>query len=79
MERARGGTRSEQGADGTWTVRSVTSATKSYLCPGCHQDIPAGTAHVVAWQVDALLGSEAGLELRRHWHRACWTRRGERR
>jgi hypothetical protein len=79
VERARGGTRSEQAPDGTWTVRSVTSQDKTYLCPGCRQEIVPGTPHVVAWQSDALLGADAALELRRHWHRSCWSRRGSRR
>jgi hypothetical protein len=32
-------------------VRSIsgTAATKAYRCPGCDQEIPAGTPHVVAW------------------------------
>ena len=47
-------------------------ATKTYLCPGCNQDIPSGTGHIVAVPVDA-------PDLRRHWHRGCWTNRHRRR
>ncbi len=47
-------------------------ATKSYLCPGCNRDIPPGTGHMVAVPNDA-------PDLRRHWHRACWTNRHRRR
>lgn len=81
LDRARGGSRTEHGSDGSWTVRTVgaAGATKAYLCPGCRQEIPPGTAHVVAWQDDALLGAQAGLELRRHWHAGCWRARGRRR
>ncbi|MFM7063231.1 MAG: hypothetical protein ACKO04_07035 [Actinomycetes bacterium] len=43
-------------------------ARKSYVCPGCTRDIPAGTGHVVAVPKDA-------PDLRRHWHRGCWARR----
>ncbi|MDE0928913.1 MAG: hypothetical protein OSA06_09185 [Acidimicrobiales bacterium] len=43
-------------------------ATKEYLCPGCHRDIPAGLGHVVVVPVKA-------IDLRRHWHRGCWERR----
>ena len=52
------------------TVRFVQpyEATKQYVCPGCNRDIPAGTGHVVAVPVDA-------PDLRRHWHRGCWTQR----
>lgn len=54
-------------------ARRVTgsSATKSYRCPGCDQEIRPGTPHVVAWPA-------FGLEDRRHWHSACWDRRDER-
>jgi len=61
-----------------WRVRSIsgTAATKTYVCPGCHQDIPPGTPHVVAWE--AARESEADNE-RRHWHTGCWRRgRGRR-
>ena len=43
-------------------------AHKSYVCPGCTRDIPAGMGHVVAVPKDA-------PDLRRHWHRGCWDRR----
>lgn len=43
-------------------------ARKDYVCPGCHQTIPAGKGHIVAVPQDA-------PDLRRHWHGACWTRR----
>lgn len=43
-------------------------AHKSYVCPGCNRDIPAGTGHVVAVPHDA-------PDLRRHWHHGCWARR----
>lgn len=80
-DRARAGVRVEHGVDGAWTVRqiSASAATKAYQCPGCQQQIPPGTAHVVAWHDDALLGAQAGLELRRHWHSSCWSRRAPRR
>lgn len=47
-------------------------ATKTYLCPGCNQNIPSGTGHIVAVPIDA-------PDLRRHWHRGCWTNRHRRR
>lgn len=74
LDRARGG-RSTTERDGlTWTVQHVRSSTKAYRCPGCNQEVAAGTAHVVAWTEDALFGAQAGLEARRHWHAACWRR-----
>ena len=71
----------ERGADGEWHVRSVSgaAATKPYRCPGCDQEIPAGTPHVVAWPGDDLLGPQSALGARRHWHRSCWQARGRRR
>lgn len=47
-------------------------ALKRYTCPGCNQDIEAGTGHVVVIPQEA-------PDLRRHWHRACWQRRSARR
>jgi hypothetical protein len=41
---------------------------KSYVCPGCQQEIPVGMGHYVAVPSDA-------PDLRRHWHYACWDRR----
>ncbi|MBO1750844.1 hypothetical protein J4G33_03410 [Actinotalea sp. BY-33] len=79
VDRALGGRRTESGPDGEWTVQTVPAGTKTYRCPGCRQEILPGTAHVVAWANDALLGAVAGLEDRRHWHTACWQARGRRR
>ena len=47
-------------------------ARKSYLCPGCNQDIQPGTGHVVVVPPTA-------PDLRRHWHDACWRQRHRRR
>ena len=42
-------------------------ALKTYICPGCHQEIPAGMGHNVAVPTEA-------PDLRRHWHYTCWDR-----
>ncbi|HLY82134.1 MAG TPA: hypothetical protein VKQ71_04070 [Acidimicrobiales bacterium] len=47
-------------------------AHKAYLCPGCLQEIGAGTGHVVVVPLDA-------PDLRRHWHKPCWRHRERRR
>ena len=62
----------EEWPDGDWVVRGLTgsSSGKTYRCPGCDQEIPAVTPHLVAWPVDG-----GGPEDRRHWHRACWNAR----
>ena len=61
--------------DGDWVVRQVpgAAATKVYRCPGCDQELPPGTAHVVVWPAHS-----AGPDERRHWHQACWQRRPRR-
>ena len=80
MERALGGgPRREEGADGSWFSRSVRGSDKTYTCPGCLQPISPGTAHVVAWQADSVMGDAAAVAGRRHWHRACWAARNQRR
>ena len=58
------------GGFGTVEVRRVQpyQATKTYVCPGCHRDIPPATGHYVAVP-------ELAPELRRHWHYGCWDRR----
>jgi hypothetical protein len=55
-------------------IRAVQpyQARKSYLCPGCNQDIGAGTGHLVVVPL-------AAPELRRHWHHPCWAHRRTRR
>ena len=47
-------------------------ARKPYLCPGCNQDISAGTGHLVVVPL-------AAPDLRRHWHHPCWAHRAARR
>jgi hypothetical protein len=66
----------QQYQDGEWMVRSIFggAATKTYLCPGCHQEIRPGVAHVVAWPADER--GDAGD--RRHWHTGCWRARDRR-
>lgn len=56
-----------------YVVRALagSAALKAYRCPGCDQELPAGTPHVVAWPA----GSP---DDRRHWHSACWAARGRR-
>ncbi len=77
LERASGGRRTESAPDGEWVVQQVRGGEREYRCPGCDQLIPPGTAHLVAWRDDDLLG--VGVEGRRHWHSSCFgarTRRG---
>lgn len=38
-----------------------------YVCPACHRDIGRGEHHIV-------VVPEADVDLRRHWHKGCWTR-----
>lgn len=78
LDRVLGGMeRRESGADGTWVVRRVVGTPgRSYRCPGCDHEVVSGTAHVVAWPAEPLLGQ--GPEHRRHWHSACWSSRGRR-
>jgi hypothetical protein len=65
-------TETRRGAD--WTVQPVSAAQalKSYVCPGCGRAVAPGTAHVVVWRADGVLGDQADLSGRRHWHTHCW-------
>lgn len=66
--------RTEHRRGAAWNVQPVTGAqaVKAYSCPGCGQQIAPGTAHLVAWRADGVLGDEADLAARRHWHVRCW-------
>lgn len=57
-----------------WTVQPISAlnATKTYTCPGCQLMIDSCVAHVVTWRNDGILGDQADIEARRHWHQACW-------
>ncbi|AEE46906.1 hypothetical protein [Cellulomonas fimi] len=77
LGRATGGRRSESAPDGEWVVQHVRGSDREYRCPGCDQLVAPGTAHVVAWRSDTLLGE--AVEGRRHWHASCWQARARRR
>ena len=64
----------EQRRDGSWNVQPIAaaSAAKTYTCPGCSLEVGPGTAHVVAWRADGLMGAQDDLAARRHWHTHCW-------
>jgi hypothetical protein len=64
--------RGERVEDG-FVVRALSGASsgRSYRCPGCDQEMPAGTPHVVVWP-------EGAQDDRRHWHTACWSARDRR-
>jgi hypothetical protein len=69
-----GAKRTETKRDGLWNVQpvSASSAAKVYTCPGCGLEISPGTAHLVAWRADGLMGEADDLAARRHWHSHCW-------
>jgi hypothetical protein len=60
--------------DGSWSVQphGASNAVKAYTCPGCGLEITPGTAHLVAWRADGILGEADDLAGRRHWHSHCW-------
>ena len=66
--------RPESKRDGQWNVQPISAlgAAKDYSCPGCGLLIAVGTAHVVAWRADGLMGAADDLAARRHWHTHCW-------
>ncbi|MGZ8804238.1 MAG: hypothetical protein ACXWZG_02910 [Microbacterium sp.] len=57
-----------------WTVQpvSATQATKPYICHGCGRTVEPRIAHLVVWRADGVLGDQADLAARRHWHTHCW-------
>ena len=57
-----------------WTVQplSAPQAQKDYVCPGCGRAVTAGTAHLVVWRADGVLGEQHAVAARRHWHPPSW-------
>ena len=47
-------------------------ATKTYVCPGCFQEIMPGIGHLVIVPLNSPMD-------RRHWHSPCWEHRERRR
>ena len=72
--------RTVSGPDGEWVVRELrgTTSTKSYTCPGCHQDIPPGLPHLVVWPSRGTLSPGDGASARPPWPRASFAARERR-
>lgn len=69
-----GGARKESYRGEEWFVRDIPEhrAEKPYLCPACGVTVPAGQAHIVAWRANHLMGDDAAVRDRRHYHTHCW-------
>jgi len=68
-----GAARREIGPRGEeYFVATPRPSEKTYICPGCHQEIDGAPTHIVAWAADGLFGAEAAAAERRHWHTRCW-------
>lgn len=65
-------TETRRGAE--WNVQPIGQgrSEKPYTCPGCARTIDPGVAHLVTWRDDGVLGANADLAARRHWHTHCW-------
>ena len=75
LDRIRGGMRRTEvrrGREYTMQQVSAERALKVYTCPGCNLQIPEGQAHVVVFRADSILGDDAAIADRRHWHNHCW-------
>ncbi|MDR1798562.1 MAG: hypothetical protein LBR19_01545 [Bifidobacteriaceae bacterium] len=59
---------------GDFLVTPPRPAEKTYTCPGCAQPVTPGQSQVTVVQADSLFGEGGAMELRRHWHTACWRR-----
>ncbi|WP_193128403.1 hypothetical protein [Gulosibacter sediminis] len=75
LDRIRGGLRRTEARRGReYTVQQVSAerALKVYTCPACNLEIPIGQAHVVVFSADNIMGDDAAIADRRHWHSHCW-------
>ncbi|WP_084124014.1 hypothetical protein [Demequina sp. NBRC 110054] len=71
------GARREIGPRGEeYKVAVPRPSDRTYLCPGCSQEIDGATQHLVAWPADGLFGADAAAATRRHWHTHCWNTYG---
>ncbi|MFT4235398.1 MAG: hypothetical protein QM607_10425 [Microbacterium sp.] len=76
VERLRAGWRRTESRRGRlYSVQPMAQgrSEKSYVCPACDGVISPGEAHVVVWREDGVLGDQADLSNRRHWHTHCWS------
>lgn len=66
--------RSETRRGREYTVQPISGqrAVKEYTCPGCAGVVGVGVPHVVVWREDGIMGAQADLAARRHWHTRCW-------
>lgn len=73
----RGGVGQVRYAGQLWSVRQVRAndSGRTYVCPGCQQEVGADVPHTVAWPQEAM----GQLDNRRHWHTVCWSARERRR
>lgn len=72
----RGGVGEVRFAGQLWSVRQVRAndSGRSFVCPGCQQQVSASTPHTVVWPAESMLE----VENRRHWHTVCWSARERR-
>ncbi len=66
--------RTESRSGVEWNVQPISAARalKEYRCPSCNRGIGINEEHVVVWRADGVLGDNADLAARRHWHAHCW-------
>lgn len=64
-ERPRGVAPEWASVEGVKVQASMGEKGKTYRCPGCHQEIRPGVAHLVVMEYE-------DVGFRRHWHAPCW-------
>lgn len=75
-----GGVRTESYAGRSYSVRSLrgNAEGRTYVCPGCQQQLSSAVAHVVVWPEDGFTEGLGDVTNRRHWHTSCWAARDRR-
>ncbi|MDR1861953.1 MAG: hypothetical protein LBQ41_02910 [Candidatus Ancillula sp.] len=69
---ATGGSRVETKQGVSYTLRRTMEGSSVYKCPGCNREIPSGEASWTVIKNDHILGEQAAIDERRHWHDSCW-------
>ncbi|MDR2538680.1 MAG: hypothetical protein LBC43_03465 [Bifidobacteriaceae bacterium] len=55
-----------------YEIHYSRNSSHPYRCAGCNREIPSGSNTFTVIDLDHILGVQAGIDERRHWHPDCW-------
>lgn len=57
-----------------YSVRKTFEGSSIYKCPYCNNTINYGETSLTVIEKNHILGDQAAIDERRHWHESCWKR-----